>query len=97
MKAYSCSYCGAEILTDANTGATRCPYCGNTTIIEAQFSGAAKPDYVIPFAFNKTQAMDKYKTQLRIYKAAFDLVLDKPVKSCYIYSFWLGKGREIFF
>lgn len=47
--------------------------------------------------FENEQAMDKYKTQLRIYKAAFDLVLDKPVKSCYIYSFWLGKGREIFF
>lgn len=47
--------------------------------------------------FENEDAMDKYKTQLRIYKAAFDLILDKPVKSCYIYSFWLGKGREIFF
>ena len=47
--------------------------------------------------FENEDAMDKYKTQLRIYKAAFDLILDKPVKSCYIYSFWLGKGREMFF
>ncbi len=47
--------------------------------------------------FENEQAMDKYKTQLRIYKAAFDLILDKPVKSCYIYSFWLGKGREMIF
>ena len=61
MKAYACNTCGAEILADGNTGATRCPYCGNTTIIEAQFSGAAKPDFVIPFAFNKQQAMEKYK------------------------------------
>ena len=47
--------------------------------------------------FNNESDMDKYKTQLRIYKAAFDLILDKPVKSCYIYSFWLGKGREMIF
>ena len=47
MKAYSCNTCGAEILTDGNTGATRCPYCGNTTVIEAQFSGAAKPDFIM--------------------------------------------------
>ena len=47
--------------------------------------------------FENEQAMDKYKTQLRIYKAAFDLILDKPVKSCYIYSFWLGTGREMIF
>ena len=61
MKAFTCNTCGAEILTDENTGATRCPYCGNTTVIEAQFSGAAKPDFVIPFAFSKQQAMAKYK------------------------------------
>ncbi len=47
--------------------------------------------------FKNEEEMDKYKTQLRIYKAAFDLILDKPVKSCYIYSFWLGKGREMLF
>ena len=61
MKAYSCNTCGAEILADENTGASRCPYCGNTTIMEATFSGAAKPDYLIPFAFTKQQAVEKYK------------------------------------
>ncbi len=61
MRAYSCSTCGAEILCDQNTAATRCPYCDNTTVIEAQLSGAVKPDVVIPFAFTKEQAMEKYK------------------------------------
>ena len=61
MRAYSCSTCGAEILCDQNTAATRCPYCDNTTVIEAQLSGAIKPDVVIPFAFTKEQAMEKYK------------------------------------
>ncbi|MBQ8965970.1 hypothetical protein [Ruminococcus sp.] len=61
MRAYSCNTCGAEIICDETTAATRCPYCDNTTVIEAQFSGAIKPDFVIPFAFTKQQAMDKYK------------------------------------
>ncbi|MCR5540564.1 MAG: hypothetical protein K6F71_07080 [Ruminococcus sp.] len=61
MRAYSCNTCGAEIICDQNTAATKCPYCDNTTVIEAQFSGAIKPDFVIPFAFTKEQAMEKYK------------------------------------
>ena len=36
-----------------------------------------------------------YKTQLELYKAALDLILDKPVKACYIYSFRLNEGVEI--
>ncbi|MBO5744488.1 MAG: hypothetical protein J6R60_01735, partial [Clostridia bacterium] len=26
---YTCSTCGAELITDANTAATKCVYCGN--------------------------------------------------------------------
>ena len=37
----------------------------------------------------------KYQTQIELYKAALDLILDAPVKSCYIYSFKLAKGVEI--
>ncbi|WP_295151583.1 hypothetical protein [uncultured Ruminococcus sp.] len=62
MRAYSCNTCGAEIICDENTAATRCPYCDNTTVIEAQLTGAVKPDLVIPFAFTKQQAMEKYKS-----------------------------------
>ena len=36
-----------------------------------------------------------YKTQLELYKAALDLILDKPVTACYIYSFKLNEGVEI--
>ena len=36
-----------------------------------------------------------YQTQLELYKAALDMILDMPVKSCYIYSFKLCDGVEI--
>lgn len=38
---------------------------------------------------------ERYPMQLSLYKAAFDVLLDKPVKSCYIYSLRLAKGSEI--
>lgn len=37
----------------------------------------------------------RYSKQLELYKAAFEAILDKPVKSAYIYSFVLEKGIEI--
>ena len=43
------------------------------------------------------QLRDNYTVQLRLYKAAFDLLLDKPVKTGYIYSFSLKEGIEVSF
>ena len=95
MKAYSCNTCGAEILADENTGATRCPYCGNPTIMEAQFTGAAKPDFVIPFAFNKQQAMEKYKEYYEKKKLLPKAFLDgnqvDEIQGVYV-PFWLFDG-----
>lgn len=61
MRAYSCSTCGAELIADENTAASMCPYCGNNTIVAANFTGALRPNYVIPFGFAKNQAISKYK------------------------------------
>ena len=95
MKAYSCNTCGAEILADENTGASRCPYCGNTTIMEAQFTGAAKPDFVIPFAFSKQQAMEKYKEYYEKKKLLPKAFLDgnrvEEIQGVYV-PFWLFDG-----
>lgn len=46
--------------------------------------------------FKDKSELYKYQTQLELYKAALDLILDMPVKSCYIYSFKLCEGVEIF-
>ena len=44
--------------------------------------------------FKSTDEMKRYKTQLMLYKAAFELLLGERVKSSYIYSFKLGEGLE---
>ncbi len=61
MKAYSCPSCGAELICDASTAATSCPYCGNPTVVPGQFSGGLKPDYVLPFKVSKEEAIQALK------------------------------------
>ena len=39
-----------------NTAATACPFCGNPVVMTGQFSGALKPDLVIPFQLDKKAA-----------------------------------------
>ena len=61
MNVYSCKSCGGEIVTDATTGATHCPFCGNPVVLTGIFAGALKPDYVIPFKVSKEQAKEALK------------------------------------
>lgn len=52
-------------------------------------------DYKTDRARSVEELKDAHSMQLLLYKAAFDLLLDKPVKSCYIYSYRLGDGIEV--
>ena len=61
LHAFHCSACGAELVTDANTMATECCYCGNPTMIPARFDGALKPDEIIPFQKTKKEAVAALK------------------------------------
>ena len=58
---FVCKSCGGEILGDENTAATSCPYCGNPVVMMDRFSGALKPDCVIPFKLDKEAAIAALK------------------------------------
>lgn len=58
---YTCSYCGAKIITDATTAATFCAYCQNPIVISEKLVGDFAPDKVIPFAKEKKTVMMEYK------------------------------------
>ena len=58
---YNCPDCGAQIITDSNTAATFCVYCGNTSIIKDRLSFEFKPKYIIPFKMEKSKAIDAFK------------------------------------
>lgn len=54
-------------------------------------------DYKTDNVKSVDELTEHYTLQLKLYKAAFDLILDKPVKSSYIYSFKLKTGIELKF
>ena len=65
FKVYRCSGCGAEILTDENTAATFCSFCGRPSLVEDRLTGELLPAYVIPFKINKEEATEIYKDWTR--------------------------------
>ena len=61
MKVQTCSSCGAELVSDGNTMATECAYCGSPNMLPQQFSGMLRPDFVIPFKKTKDEAIAALK------------------------------------
>jgi len=96
MRSYNCPSCGAEILCDATTAATSCPYCGNPTIIPGQFSGVRKPDFIIPFKLDKNAAVAALKKHYggkKLLPKAFTAGNHiEEVKGVYV-PFWLYDGK----
>ena len=96
LRAYNCPACGAQLITDAETGATSCPYCGNPTINPAQFSNSYKPDYIIPFRIAKEDAINRMKEfykKIPYLPAAFrDENHIEKIKGVYV-PFWLYDSR----
>ncbi|MCQ2748643.1 MAG: hypothetical protein MJ246_01105 [Clostridia bacterium] len=62
---YSCPSCGAELVTDENTTATKCVYCKSTTVIKDKMKGEFLPDQVIPFLKTKQDAINGFKSCLK--------------------------------
>jgi DNA-directed RNA polymerase subunit RPC12/RpoP len=58
---YRCPNCKAEIVTDVNTSATKCVYCGNTAILKDKLVGDFAPDMIIPFKKSKEDAIEAFK------------------------------------
>ena len=56
LRVYNCPSCGAELICDATTAATSCPYCANPTIVPGQLAGSLKPDMIVPFRLDKEAA-----------------------------------------
>ena len=96
MKAYICPSCAAELICDATTAATSCPYCGNPTIVPGQFAGTFKPDFVLPFKLKKEDAVRALKKHFEgkplLPKAFSEENHVQEIKGVYV-PFWLFNGE----
>ncbi|MBR1797597.1 MAG: TFIIB-type zinc ribbon-containing protein [Clostridiales bacterium] len=55
-----CNSCGSQIVTDGNTAATMCPFCGSPTLVTRRLTRQFRPDAIIPFSVTKEEAMKAY-------------------------------------
>ena len=96
IRIYNCPSCGAELILDATTAATSCPYCGNPSIVPGQLSDMLRPDYVIPFRYSKEQAVAALKNYYRgktlLPRAFSDNNHIEEIKGVYV-PFWLFDGQ----
>ncbi len=89
---FVCDSCGATLVTDYNTAATFCAFCGSPTLIKRRLSRQFRPDLIIPFKVSKEEAINNYREWLKTHKGvpkAFrdDSVLEK-ITGFYV-PFWL--------
>ena len=95
LRVYGCPSCGAELICDESTAATSCPYCGNPTVVPGQFSGALRPDFILPFRLTKDDAVQAlrahYKGKPFLPKSFTSANHIEQIQGVYV-PFWLFDG-----
>ena len=96
MRGYGCPSCGAPLICEESTAAASCPYCGNPTVVPGQFSGALRPDFIVPFKLSKEEAVKALKSH---YKGKFFLPKSfisenhvQEIRGIYV-PFWMFDGE----
>lgn len=93
---YICKSCGAEIVTDASTAATHCPYCDNEVVLTDRVEGGLKPNGIVPFKIDKKALSEKIaafcKGKTLLPKNFFSESKIKDVQGVYV-PFWLYDCR----
>ena len=96
MRVYGCPSCGAQLICEESTAAASCPYCGNPAVVPGQFSGALRPDFIVPFKLSKEEAVKALKSH---YKGKFFLPKSfisenhvQEIRGIYV-PFWMFDGE----
>ncbi len=100
---YQCQNCGAVVMTDKNTTATTCSFCGAPVVLGDRMTGALAPDRVIPFQITKDaaqQAFRRWRAGLTYSPKEFRTNAKlKEITGMYV-PFWLydtvGQGEGLF-
>ncbi len=103
VRRYVCQSCAGEIITDATTVASQCPYCGNAIVVASELEGTLRPDLVIPFKVDKNAAKSALNKFLEGKKLLPDCFKDKnhieEITGIYV-PFWLynctAEGKAVY-
>lgn len=58
---YQCQNCGALLITDSDTVASECSYCGAPMILSDRLSGVFAPAKIIPFSISREAAQNAFR------------------------------------
>ena len=64
-KSFTCSQCGATLMTFDETAITFCSYCGSQAMIESKMMKINQPDFIIPFSKTKEQCEEAYRKKMK--------------------------------
>lgn len=89
---FVCNACGASVVTDINTSASFCSFCGSPALIGQRLTSEFRPKYIIPFKIGRKTAEDKFMDWCKGGKyTPFGFASDKNIekmKGIYV-PFWL--------
>ena len=91
-----CDNCGAVLITDKNTSATACSFCGSPAIISRRLSKQFRPEHIIPFKVTREEAEQKIiefaKSKKYVPKDYFNKRNLMSVRGIYV-PFWIMSSR----
>ena len=92
MRVYVCQSCGGEIIVDATTAASSCPFCDNPVVMTGNLSGSLKPDLILPFKVDKKTAKEALRNHVKGKKLVPKLFSNEnhldEIKGVYV-PYWL--------
>ena len=57
---FVCNSCGARVVTDRNTSATFCAFCGSPALVGQRLTNEFRPQYMIPFKISRQKAEEAF-------------------------------------
>jgi len=57
---FVCNSCGARVVTDKNTSATFCAFCGSPAMVGQRLTNEFRPQYMIPFKISRQKAENAF-------------------------------------
>lgn len=91
MKGYRCQMCGAEIVTEATTAATRCYFCHSPVVLQDRLDDDFRPDGVVPFVLDKETARQRFMEYIKSKKFVDSRFFDQAQLEMFTgvyYPFW---------
>ena len=65
VKIYTCSQCGAELMSTDTDATAFCSYCGTHQILQERLDVKQRPDHIIPFKITKDQCKQIYGKKMK--------------------------------